>query len=367
MNEDEAAVLATVRAAAILAIAFALAAAPLSAQAQGPSATVIGVVVDSLTGAAIGAARVSLAGGGPSVATNALGRFALSNVPLGPRRLVVSRLGYQDLEAVVQITDPMAGVRLMLSPDPVQLEGLSTRGAKSGDLIGRVVDGETGEPVPWAQISLTRDGVRKIGRRFRATDENGNFELPDIGVGPYVIRVDKPDYGPRLQQVVHVVPGPPVVITLNKDARRTAALAALTATLDLKLGAARKFEILGENRLQTARERVMDRFLIWEGPLGYGFDLTVDDGGFPRIRQGPAFFVDGIPAAAPLETYNPREFYRVDVLECPGSFKGSILLAYTYQYVEERLMNPGKRDPRSVMCTPDPPAAGTLRPVPPRR
>jgi hypothetical protein len=348
----------------ILVIAAVTMPALLSAQAPGPTATVIGVVVDSLTGAPIDAARVSLGTGGASVATNALGRFALSNVPLGPRRLVVSRLGYLDLEAIIDVTDPMAGIRLKVSPDPVQLEGLATQGAKSGDLIGRVIDGDTGDPVPWAQISLTRDGVRKIGRRFRATDENGNFELPDIGVGTYVIRVDKPDYGPRLQQIAHVVPGPPVVITLDKDARRTAALAALTATLDLKLSAARKFEIVREDRLQTARERVMDRFLIWEGPLGYGFDLTVDDQGFPRIRQGPGFYVDGLPAAAPLETYNPREFYRVDVLDCPGSFKASILLAYTYQYIEERLLNPAKRDPRTVLCAPEPPAAGTLRPVP---
>ena len=86
------------------------------------------------SGAPVNAARVSVGVDGSGVATNALGRFALPNVPLGTRKLVVTRLGYLDLEVVLDISDPMPGVRLMLPPEPVQLPGVSTKAATEGDL-----------------------------------------------------------------------------------------------------------------------------------------------------------------------------------------------------------------------------------------
>src|SRR5262245_33115952 len=90
---------------------------PLAAQVTAPSVTVIGIVVDSVSGSPVTAARVSVAGG-RGVATDALGRFALSEVPTGSRTLVITRLGYQELDVVVAITDPMGGLRLRISPNP---------------------------------------------------------------------------------------------------------------------------------------------------------------------------------------------------------------------------------------------------------
>jgi hypothetical protein len=329
---------------------------PAGGVAQTGSAevvTVIGIVVDSVSGRPVAAARVSLGIDGPGVATNALGRFALPNVPVGMRTIVVSRLGYQDLDAVTQITDPMGGVQLRIAPDPVQLEGI-TSGGRSDDIRGQVIDAETGAPVPFAQISLSRDGVRKIGRRFRSTDTLGYFLLPDVSTGGYVLRVERPDYGVRLQQILHAGDGTPLVIMLSPDARRAAALKALLAELDSGLAAAPKSTKLEEAKIQTAVMPTLDQFLVFEGPLGWGFDSAHPTTKLDYGRNAdhpPTLYVNrGTSENVTAGVYSTKEFYRIDFLECSYATgspprRARIMIAYTYAYIAERMANPALKDP----------------------
>jgi hypothetical protein len=333
----------------------------LSAQVAAATVTVIGIVVDSLTGAPITGARVSLGLDGPGVASSSLGRFALPNVPVGTRAIVVSRLGYQDLEALIVVTDPMGGVRLRISPDPVQLEGVSSD-TKTDDIRGRVVDADTGEPVPYATLTLTKDGIRKLGRRFRSTDTLGNFVLPNVSNGGYVLRVDRPGYGIRLQQLEHTGREDPFLIPLSRDARREAALAALTAQLDARAAAMPRAAVLREEKLQTATMTTLKDFLKFEGPPGWGFDPTIGSNESGRNAPPPApgfFFLDGVyQYYLRPDDVSTKEFYRVDLLDCKWAegrtdtppagvpSRPRVLLAYTYKYVEERMADPNWKDPK---------------------
>jgi hypothetical protein len=338
----------------------------VAAQATGPSVTVIGVVVDSVTGAPVGAARVSVGGEARGIATNALGRFALSDVPIGMRRLIVTRLGYEDREVIVQITDPMGGVQLKLMPEPLRLEGLSTKAATEGDLRGRVVDAETGEPVPYARVSLSRDAVNQVGRRGRlwSTDSLGYFLLPDIQVGGYFLRVERPGYKSQIAGIGHEVPAPPVQISLSKDYARGAALVALMSKLDTRLVPFNKTQVLSEQHLQSATSSFMDRYLMFEGPLTWGLEGQMETktgiagGGVPGLvdydtgrlvlKSIGNLYIDGYKQIEPqvtLESYNPKEFYRIDFVDC-RLLNTTFVFAYTYAYVEDRMMNPNKPDPQ---------------------
>jgi hypothetical protein len=356
------------RAALALLAAVMLSARPTHADAQ-TSVTVIGVVVDAGTGTPVSAARVSLGIGAPGTATNALGRFTLENVPVGSRKLVVTRLGYQDHEVVIEITDPMGGVRIAIAPDPLQLEGVSTKGATEGPLRGRVIDAETGEAVPWAPITLTRDGVKAVSRRLRSTDADGNFEIPDVALGQYLLKVERPDYAPQLMTIAHQVPEPPLQITLRRDYRRQAALRALSEKLDVRLNSTGGSSVaVNAAALQSTAMRFMDQLM---SPSGFEPDalarsaqildpMAVAGGDadaaakldLPQMRGPLTVYVDGYeqPPVA-LQTYSPKEFYRVDYLACPTGGK-RFMLAYTYSYIEDRMINPAKRDPIQTVCTP---------------
>jgi hypothetical protein len=344
------------RAAALILLALALA-TPLAlrAQAGAPTVTVIGVVVDSASGVPVNAARISLGADGAGVATNARGQFALPNVPLGTRKLVVTRLGYVDLEVVLDIADPMGGVLLRLPPEPVQLPGVSTKAATEGDLRGRVVDAETGEPIPLARLTLTRDGVRGLGKRLRGTDSTGFFELPDVEVGGYVLRVERLGYTSTLQALTHEVPGPPVQIALKRDFRRTAAIAALTTTLKARTQGdfAMDSDSITEGWLNYRGNQFMDQFLMYEAPH-IGLSVELDEKGKPVVSGG-RLYIDDLPR--PLDillTYSSKEFYRIDSVECATSDTGlpiTYIFMYTYAYFEEQILKPSTRKfPVGVVC-----------------
>jgi hypothetical protein len=348
----------------LIGVVSALMCAPLALQAQGASVTVIGIVVDSLTGARVSAARVSLGLETRGVATNTLGQFSLGDVPVGMRRFIVSRLGYEDREVVVQVTDPMGGVQVKLMPEPLQLEGLSTKGAREGDLRGRVVDAETGEPVPFARVTLTRDGVKQVGKRMRfwSSDTLGYFQLPDIQVGLYFLKVERPGYTSRIESLTHQVPEPPVQIPLSHDYARGAALVEVMRQLDVRVSAATKAVVVSEDKLQSSTKPFMDQWLMFEGPLNWGTTPDVETKENPRPGQPPLATGRIVPSSPPplyvdgykqeyfndptstLLMYSPKEFYRVDFIQCEGV--GVWIFAYTYAYIEDRMMNPAKKDPQ---------------------
>lgn len=100
------------------------------AEAQvGASVTFTGQVTDTYWGAPVPGAIVRITGtlraDGSAIAgfTDEEGRFSISEVPAGPSRVLVSRIGYADL---IQVLDIQEGqfVEVVVIPKPVVLEGI---------------------------------------------------------------------------------------------------------------------------------------------------------------------------------------------------------------------------------------------------
>ena len=108
-------------------LAAVAAAGPAAAQQEAePSAVpVSGQVVDRSTGQPLAGAYVGLAGTRQETLTDEAGRFIFRRVRPGGQTLVVSLLGYADLERVVTVAAEQPALSLALEPDPVVLEGLT--------------------------------------------------------------------------------------------------------------------------------------------------------------------------------------------------------------------------------------------------
>lgn len=108
---------------ALLALALA---APLAAQeTQRSRITVSGEVRDVATGAPLRDAVISLPALGRMVGTDEQGRFVLREIPAGPQRWVVSRLGYASWDQEVDATQDGAAYTAGLLPRPEVLEGIT--------------------------------------------------------------------------------------------------------------------------------------------------------------------------------------------------------------------------------------------------
>ena len=123
--------------------------APLHAQVLGSSSSLRGQVLEHETGMPLAGAAVSLASGpggtegiGTRV-TNSEGRFLFRQVPPGTYRVIVTVIGYRDLQETLQV-DPESELELTLpmSISPIEMEPLlvvTERGYRGvmGDFEGR--------------------------------------------------------------------------------------------------------------------------------------------------------------------------------------------------------------------------------------
>ena len=105
--------------------------APLRAQLQEPVSTVRGQVLEHETGTPLAGAAVSLAsgpggtGGIGTRVTNSEGRFLFRRVPPGTYRVIVTLIGYRDLQDTLQVDlDSDLELILPMSVSPIQLEPL---------------------------------------------------------------------------------------------------------------------------------------------------------------------------------------------------------------------------------------------------
>ena len=69
------------------------------------------------------------------------------------------------------------------------LLGFSAYAQNSANIKGVLVDETNGEPVPFATVSLTRDGQTKPAK-YSLTDDKGNFTLESVRNGSYTIRAE---------------------------------------------------------------------------------------------------------------------------------------------------------------------------------
>ncbi len=101
---------------------LAAAAAPADAQNPGPApVTVTGTVTDSVSGAPVAGAVVTLAHPHRTVWTDDHGRFLLARVDPGDNWVMAEQLGYKDGFLSIHVADGMQPLSVVLEPNPVLL------------------------------------------------------------------------------------------------------------------------------------------------------------------------------------------------------------------------------------------------------
>ena len=227
--------------------------------------------------------------------------------------------------------------------DPVALEGITARGGVEVSVGGRVLDASTGAPVPWAELSLTRDATRDLGRA--AADGQGVFSLDDVMTGRYLLRVERVGYEGQYIPIDVAAPPEAVEVRLRPDSAMIAGIAAL----DQKLSNRRKAspsvaQSWGEDRLRLSTMRGMRQFFENDAMLDLhpcgGRNMVSDCREIRGRMVAPRVYLDELPVDLDyLATFEPYELYKVDVFTCgPGDRLGGWeIRAYTYGYVDQQM------------------------------
>jgi hypothetical protein len=310
--------------------------------AQQPSATLNGVVIDASSGAPVASALVSVGERGPRAIADDQGRFALGGVPLGSQRIRVQRFGYTPLEISVEVTLSPAPLTLRMQVDPVALEGLTVTGGARVDVGGVVLDGRTGERVPWAEITITRDAVRDLGRG--SADQQGVFSIEDVTTGTYLLRAERVGYEGVILPITVAAPPEPIELRLQPDSVLQAGLAALERKLSARRNASPSVsQSWGEDRLRLSAMRGMRKFLEDEAMLNLipcGRTMVSDCRELRGNLVAPRVYIDEMRWDMDyLGSFEPHELYKVDVFVCgPGDRMGGWeIRAYTYPYIEQQM------------------------------
>lgn len=328
---------------ALATVALAFLAAQSSAQ-QPPANTVIllGTVTDASTGAGVSGALVSVADRGPRAIADAQGRFRLVDVPIGSQELVVERFGYVSLEVNVVVTATPQPLELRMTPDPLQLQGLTVLGNAKAPLSGTVMDAVSSEPLPWSEIWLSRDAVREAGRA--TADAQGVFSISDVTTGAYLVRVEKLGYVGQIIPIGHAAPPEPMEVRLQPDSVMLKGLAAMNARLDTRRRASSgEFQSFDEGRLRTSVMRGMQSFLESDAmiPMMPCGTRAMNDCRALRGRLvTPRVYIDEVSAAglAQLWSYDPGDFYSVDIFVCGPADRmgGWEIRAYSRAFMERQ-------------------------------
>lgn len=138
--------------------------------------TVVGRVVDRVTGLGIENAVIRVPEFGLHVLSDSIGHFPLRDLAPGVFQMTVSCLGYSAEEGEFTVLRE-GSFEIALSPvdfDP---------NAEPGRILGRVKAAETGDPIQDAEVFLADVGMR------RGTNSTGWFEFPEIPPGTHILRV----------------------------------------------------------------------------------------------------------------------------------------------------------------------------------
>jgi hypothetical protein len=145
------------------------------------SLTLRGLVVDSVIGAPISSAVVTLTETGASVTAGADGRFVLSGITLKNFHLAMSAAGYASATYAMQVAAyGEVDVTLKLSPPG--------SGATSTQLAGLVTDADSGDPIAGAQVSVAGTSLSIT------TGTDGRYALAGIASLEFVLNVSSVGY-----------------------------------------------------------------------------------------------------------------------------------------------------------------------------
>lgn len=124
--------------------------------------------------------------------TGADGRFVLDSVEFGMQRLLFRRVGYNRIESAFLINGDEEEIVVRLTPVIVTLDPIVVSARRTG-LLGVVGDASY-HPVAVAEVEV-------FGGGRTVTDSAGQFSLPRIRPGSYLLQVRKKGYYPLRRSV----------------------------------------------------------------------------------------------------------------------------------------------------------------------
>ena len=208
----------TTRIAAGLAVlAVLLSAAPAAAQ------VVEGRVTESQTQQPVAGAQVQLldAAGEPAAnaVTDAAGAFRLQAPDAGEYRLRAERVGLRaTLTRVLALAAGEAvAVEVRMAPEPVVMDPAVADARRRQGIFGRVLNDETGEPVPGATVTLMDTRELRNGRV--QTDSTGWFHLRVPVGGGYFLRTEGDGFRASTSSRITVMPDDTVQVELRVSTR----------------------------------------------------------------------------------------------------------------------------------------------------
>ena len=198
-------------------LAALLCAAPAAAQ------TVEGRVTESSAQQAVAGAQVRLvdeAGAeAASAVTDASGAFRLRAPAPGEYRLRADRVGLRST-----VTRPLAlgpgetvAVEVRMSAEPVVLDTAVADARRRQGIFGRVVDDQTGAPIPGARVTLLDSRELRAGRV--EADSAGWFHLRVSAAGGYFLRAEREGYQRATAHRITVMPDDTVQVELRLSTR----------------------------------------------------------------------------------------------------------------------------------------------------
>jgi 5-hydroxyisourate hydrolase-like protein (transthyretin family) len=158
---------------------------------------VSGVVVDAATGQPLAKAQVRLErrprdGPDSGTATNTEGKFAMAAIEPGTYRLRAFRNGYQGMYLGARRSDS-TGTTLVLAPGQevtglkIALQPYAVIAGTIRDSDGEALVGTTVQAFRWHFMGSKR---RLLSESSTRTDDLGQYRMPDLRPGKYLLRVD---------------------------------------------------------------------------------------------------------------------------------------------------------------------------------
>jgi hypothetical protein len=159
-------------------------------------ASISGVVFDSIRGAPLAGARVSLAGTADSTRTDAQGRFTLGHLTDGVYALAFDHPRLDSLHfvpdaALVTVVPPQEIRRDLAIPSVASILAApcqAAEGSAVGAAVGRITDRAAGEPLAGVPLIATWEvpGSAEPGRAAAVSDEGGGYRFCELPAGARV-------------------------------------------------------------------------------------------------------------------------------------------------------------------------------------
>ncbi|MDH3285396.1 MAG: TonB-dependent receptor, partial [Acidobacteriota bacterium] len=233
--------------------------------------------------------------------------------------------------------------------------------AQAGSIAGRVVDAQSGQPLPAAQVFI---GALDIGV---LTQQNGSYILLNVPAGTHTVTVQRIGYG-EAQQTVAVTAGQTtvrdfriteealqldeIIITGTPGGTQRRAIGNTVTSVGVS-DVVQDVAVTNMQDLLSARTPGL-RFNVLDGNVGTSAPITLRGvGSFSQGRNQPLLYVDGVRVnntaesgpdiadgrqASVLDDFNPEDIESIEIIKGPAaaSLYGTEASAGVIQIITKR-------------------------------